>query len=295
MRSESSGTHTVSVNYLAKIPFGPLGDFIERLWLLSDAPPHPKERIVPSGTLELVINLHENELRIYDPRACGGCADTAQPERCKRFSGAVVSGTYSGSFVIDTREHASVIGVHFRPGGAFPFLGTEAGELADTHVDLETLWGASAVELRERLCAAFAPTERFSLLEKALAAHLFRPMERHHAVRFALHAFEGAEPGLPVREVAHEAGLSQRRFIQLFAREVGMSPKLFCRVQRFQQTLKSLRQTIAPNWAQLALEHGYYDQSHLIHDFQLFADLSPTEYVRQRSDRVMQNHVPVVE
>ena len=141
-RSESSGTLTVSVNYLAKIPFGPLGDFIERLWLLSDAPPHPKERIVPSGTLEFVINLHENELRIYD---------AAQPERCKRFSGAVVSGTYSGSFVIDTREHASVIGVHFRPGGAFPFLGTEAGELADTHVDLETLWGdAKKIRARKR-------------------------------------------------------------------------------------------------------------------------------------------------
>lgn len=273
------------VNYICSDPIRPLGDFVERLWLLSDAPPHSKERIVPSGTIELVINLYENEIRIYDP---------AQPDYCKRFSGAVVSGTYSGPFVIDTREHASVVGVHFKPGGAFPFLGTEANELTDEHVDLEALWGTSAIELRERLCAAKTPAERFGLLEKALAAHLFRPLERHHAVRFALDTFGRTDAGLAVRDVARDAGLSQRRFIQLFAREVGMSPKLFCRVRRFQQALKTVRRIAVPDWARLAVDCGYYDQSHLIHDFRFFSNLSPTEYVRQRSERVMQNHVPLV-
>jgi hypothetical protein len=71
----------------------PLDTCVERLWLLSDAPAHSKERIAPSGTIDLVINLHENELRIYDP---------AKPERCKRFSGAVLSGPLGP--VIDTRE-----------------------------------------------------------------------------------------------------------------------------------------------------------------------------------------------
>jgi len=195
--------------------------------------------------------------------------------------------------VIDTREHVSVMGVHFKPGGAFPLLGAAASELADSHVDLESLWGTSAIELRERLCAAATRAARFRLLENALAAHRFRPLEHHPAVGFALDAFARAESSLTVREVAQQAGLSQRRFIQLFAREVGISPKLFCRVRRFQQTLSLLRQTTSPNWAQLAFDCGYFDQSHLIHDFRLFADLSPTEYTRQRSERVMQNHVPL--
>jgi hypothetical protein len=185
----------------------PLADFVERLWLLSDAPAHVKERIAPSGTIYLGINLHENELRIYDP---------AKPERFKRFSGAVVSGTHSGPYVIDPRELVSVIGVRFTPGGAFPFLGTPASELADAHVDLEALWGTSAMELRERLCAAKTPAERFNLLEKTLMAHLFRPLERHYAVRFALDTFGRADSGLAIRDVARDAGLSQRRFIQLF-------------------------------------------------------------------------------
>jgi AraC-like DNA-binding protein len=263
------------VHFSSRPPIRPLDTCVERLWLLSDAPPQAKERIAPSGTIDLLINLHENELRIYDP---------AKPERCKRFSGPVVSGTHSGPFVIDPRELVSVIGVHFRPGGAFPFLGTPASELADAHLDLEALWGTLAIELRERLCVAKTPGERFNLLEKALMAHLFRPLENHYAVRFALDTFGRADSGLAIRDVARDAGLSQRRFIQVFAREVGMSPKLFCRVQRFRRALETMRQCAEPDWARVVVDCGYYDQSHLIHDFRFFSNLSPTEFVRQRSD-----------
>ena len=266
-------------------PARPLGEFVERLWLLIDAPAHSKERIAASGTIDLGINLHEDEFRIYDP---------VEPERYKRLSGAVVSGTHRGPFVIDPRELVSLMGVRFRPGGAFPFLGAPASELADAHVDLEALWGASAIELRERLCLAKTTTERFNLLEKALVAHLFRPLERHYAVRFALDTFRRADSGLAVRDVARDAGLSQRRFIQLFAREVGMSPKLFCRVRRFRQALETVRQTTLPNWSRVAADCGYYDQSHMIHDFRFFSDLSPAEFVRQRSECVFQNHATLV-
>jgi AraC-like DNA-binding protein len=274
-----------AVLYASRTPLPLLDTCVERLWLVSDAPAHSKERIAPSGVLELGINLHENELRIYDP---------ADPERCKRFSGAVVSGTHTGPFVIDPRKLVSVIGVRFKPGGAFPFLGTSASELADAHVDLEALWGTAAIELRERLCVAKTPAERFNLLEKALVAHLFRPLERHYAVRFALDTLGRADSGLAIRDVARNAGLSQRRFIQLFTREVGMSPKLFCRVRRFRQALETVRNTAVPDWARVAVDCGYYDQSHLIHDFQSFSNLSPAEYVRQRSGCVVQNHATLV-
>src|SRR5687767_12895452 len=111
--------------YRSYSPARPLGDFIERLWFCSDAPPHPRERILPSGTIELVVNLRDDEIRIYDP---------SHSDRCRRFSGAVISGAYSRFFAIDPMVHASIIGVHFRPGGAFQFLGLPAGELADTHI-----------------------------------------------------------------------------------------------------------------------------------------------------------------
>jgi transcriptional regulator GlxA family with amidase domain len=193
--------------------------------------------------------------------------------------------------VTDYAQHASIVGVHFRPGGAFPFLGVPAGELADTHVDLEALWGRPAAELRERLCAAATPAERFSLLEQTLAARLDRTTARHGAVPVALDAFEQTGTSVRVRDVARRVGLSQRRFIQVFATEVGLTPKLYGRVRRFQRALALVRGGPAPDWARVAAECGYFDQSHLIRDFRAFSGLAPEEYLRRRGEHVLHNHV----
>jgi AraC-like DNA-binding protein len=272
------------MRFYSACPARPLCDFVERTWQINDVPPHSKERIVPSGTLELVINLREDEFRIYRP---------ARLERCRRFSGAVVSGTYSSSFVIDAQQHASVVGVHFRAGGAFPFLGVAASDLADTHVNLETLWGKAAIELRERLCEAREPAERFRLLEEALKAHLFRPMEHHYAVAFALGAFMRRGSDSSIREISRQLGLSHRRFIEVFEREVGLTPKLFCRLRRFQRAFSELEQAKSPDWGGLVVDCGYFDQSHFINDFRDFSGLPPKEYFSQRNLRVMENHVPI--
>ncbi|MEX0611330.1 MAG: helix-turn-helix domain-containing protein [Pirellulales bacterium] len=272
--------------YRSWTPSPPLADFVERFWQCSDTPSHRRERILPSGTVELVINLREDEIRIYEP---------LHSDRCRRFSGAVVSGPYRGCFMIDPLQHESIIGVHFKPGGAFPFLSAPADELADTHLDLETLWGRTATELREQLCAATTAGQRFSLLEDALVSRLRHPPERHGAVSIALETFERTGGRSRVHGVACRVGLSQRRFIQVFAAEVGLTPKLYCRVRRFQQAREFVRSVEAPDWARVAVNCGYFDQSHLIRDFQAFSGLSPLTYLRRASEHVLPNHVPQTE
>src|SRR5690349_9132124 len=101
-----------------------LAGLVDHMWALTDAPAHARERVLPSGTSDLVINLHEDAFRIE--RDAGPA----------RFRGAIASGAYSDAFAIESRAHASIIGVHFRPGGAAAFLGVPAGALADTHVEL---------------------------------------------------------------------------------------------------------------------------------------------------------------
>jgi AraC-like DNA-binding protein len=264
--------------YQSYIPGPPLDELIECFWCLSDAPPHARERILPCGTLELVINLAEDEFRIYDPQGA-----------CRRFSGAMVSGAYRRSFVIDTREHASVIGVHFRPGGAAPFVGAPAAAIADAHVDLDALWGRRAGELRERLCDASSPAERFGVLERALRGRFQPPTRRHGAVRIALEHLDRSGEG--IGELAARVGLSHRRLIEVFAAEIGMTPKLYGRVQRFQRALGLSRRAPVADWARLAQASGYCDQSHLIRDFIEFSGFSPLELDGHRGDRVKEHHV----
>ena len=254
-------------------PQPPLSKFVENFWVYEGHDVEQKPAfILPTGTLELVINLRQNELSFHDAQ---------HPENRSRFSGAIVSGAHASSFAGENANEVFLIGVHFKPGGAFPFLGLPANDFADTHVDLETLWGSASGRLRERLCEARTSAERFQLLQQALLSRLCDGVEQHYAVSAALEVFEKNQSGPKVRETAKYLGISQRRFIQVFKTEVGMTPKLFSRIQRFQQTRTFMQQNLSPNWAALAVDLGYFDQSHLIREFLEFTGLSPTAYLNR--------------
>jgi AraC-like DNA-binding protein len=259
------------------IPGSPLREFVDDFWLYEDyAGEHLRERILPSGTFEVVFNLREDELRIYGP---------SDPAACRRFAGALLSGPYAGSFMSDTAEEAAILGVHFKPGGAFAILGIPAMEFADTHVDLKTIWGPRATELRERLCALSEPAERFRLVEQALMQRLCDPHAGHAAIRPALNLLAGTHGQVRIRDVARRVDLSQRRFIEVFATEVGLTPKLFGRIQRFQHAISHSHQAPKVDWAQIAVDCGYFDQSHLIREFIEFSGAAPTDY-RLRHSRL---------
>lgn len=264
-------------------PSAPLSAFVANLWALSDSPAHLRERIIPSGTLELVINLADDEFRIYDSLAGEGC---------RRFSGAIVSGAYDKFFVIDPAQHASVIGVHFKPGGAAPFLGLPPGELAGSHVDLESLWGSRARELRDLLCTAPTARRRFEMLEAWLLERLNGAFSRHAAVGVALSQLQS---GATVRDVVAQVGVSHRRFIEIFSADVGMTPKLFARVQRFQRASALAQRQASPNWSEIASGCGYFDQSHLIRDFQDFSGLAPRDFLRHSTPRLKENHLALLD
>src|SRR5262249_45003566 len=147
----------------------------------------------------------------------------------------VFSGTYSRPFICNGLQHEAIMGVHFKPGGAFPFLDIEASELTNAHANLADLWGRTALELRERLRTAATPQLRFRITEEALQARLHYDTTRQLQLKDALKMFEmGGKKGL-IQNVSRELGLSPRRFIEMFSSQVGLTPKVFCRIQRFQQ------------------------------------------------------------
>jgi AraC-like DNA-binding protein len=255
------------LHYVARPPAPPLARFVEYLWASQGAPAHAKERVIPTGTVELAVSLVEDRGRIYDH---------AGRERWLS-SGALVSGAQRRPFSFDTREKASIVGVHFRPGCAGVVLGVPAGELSDRHVDLDALWGRRARELRERLLEAATTERRFAILEAELLSRLEPRQAPHPAVRYALDGL--ARPEVRVGDLAKGASLSARRLIQLFTAAVGITPKRLGRVLRFHRAT-ALARRAARDWTRVAHECGYYDQAHLIRDFRELADMTPGELMR---------------
>ncbi|HEX4603138.1 MAG TPA: helix-turn-helix domain-containing protein [Candidatus Angelobacter sp.] len=272
--------------YLTRIPAPPLNRFVELFWFYDGFPPraHKKERLMPDGSVELVINLNEDETRVYD---------RDDLEKYARLPGTALCGPHSSFFVIDTAEQDSVMGIHFKPGGAFPFFKLPADELHNQHVSLDDLWGVEAGLLRERLLESPTPEVKFQVLETCLMARAFKPLERHRAVGFALGLFRNILTAPAIADVSDEIGISSRRFIQLFSSEVGLTPKLFCRVRRFQRVLQQIHQGKACDWVDIAASCGYFDQAHFIHDFKAFSGINPTTYLVQKTEHL--NHVPIPE
>jgi AraC-like DNA-binding protein len=275
------------VLYLSYRPGPPLNEFVDYFWLIQGGQTPRLEKILPCGMFELVVNLKNDEIHIHNGD---------QSERSQRFSGAVFSGTYSRPFVCNALQHEAIMGVHFKAGGAFPFLNANASELTDTHVNLFDLWGRSGLELRERLCLAATAQQRFRIMEQSLREHLRHYPNRQGHMKLALTMFANGGNGALVRDVARELGFPQRRFIQMFRSQIGLTPKVFCRITRFQRARILAEKTQLPNWAQLAVSCGYFDQSHLIKDFQLFAGSTPRLYSLQQHDkdaRLKDNHLPL--
>jgi AraC-like DNA-binding protein len=185
-----------------------------------------------------------------------------------------------------------IIAVHFKPGGGFPFAGVPAGELRNGSVALDLIWGRDSARVSDRLWQAETPGQRFRILERALLDRAQGRLNHHPDVRYALGVFDQSNGALPIQDVVQRIGISWRRFAELFRTEVGLSPKAFCRVRRFNEVLTRIERLAEVNWVDVALSCGYFDQSHFNHDFRAFSGLTPSDYLR---DCISRTHVAIVE
>jgi AraC-like DNA-binding protein len=203
----------------------------------------------------------------------------------------VLTGAFSQFSVIDTSTMITTLSICFKPGGARLFLPMPAAELANQVVDFSCVFGTAALNLREQLRATQTNNERVRILERFLLARIAWDQAPHPAVLFALTSFQAEKERRSISEVTTQLGLSPKRFISLFEEAVGLTPKVYCRVRRFQEVLQRITGGQPVRWADLALDAGYFDQAHFIHDFQAFAGLTPSAYLAQRGEH--HNHVPL--
>jgi AraC-like DNA-binding protein len=258
--------------FVSRPPPPPLAPFVAAIWHFRGSFAHHRERVLPTGGFQLLVNLHEDELRSYHGPGY---------QELRRTAGAALGGAFDAHFAIDTAEQKNIAGVAFRPGGTWPFFRAPASETGGQHLALDLLWGAPGARLRERLCEAHArggPEAVIAALGRALLERVSRPLAPEPLVEHAIAALADR----PVSAVTASLGISPRAFIARFRDVVGLTPKRWARVQRFQAVVRAVAAGRPVRWAGVAAACGYFDQSHLIHDFRAFSGVCPTEY-RPRS------------
>jgi AraC-like DNA-binding protein len=278
--------------FLTQLPCLGLQAQVDWYWFYEGlTPTHQLERVLPDGTFELVINLRSESRHVF-------ARENLTPIAAYRR--AWLSGAQQRHLVIDTAPDSSMIGVHFKPGGAAALLGLPATEFAGRVVELDLFWGARGSELRDRLLEVRAPTAKFRRLEQFLleCGQRSMSMSRHRrpsspglAIAQIVRQLTADPQASSIATLAGQAGVSHKHLIERFRDVVGLSPKRFCRIRRFRSVLQAIESGGRIEWADIAAACGYYDQPHFINDFYEFSGLNPSDYLVQRGEYI--GHVPV--
>ena len=270
---------------MQRLPRPSLRPFVSSVWAIDpvSAPPETRlprrEHVLPTGGMHLVFRIGDEPLRLFKDQ---------DDRRGRIVSTMVVGGARAGFYIRDVSTPLCSVGAQLRPGAAQVLFGVDAGELSGQHTALEELWGAGAGSMRDQLASTRSVAERLDVFEHLLAARLPTVRGLHPAVAQALQQFNGAAS---VSHVVRSAGISHRRFIALFSRSVGLTPKAYSRVLRFQDVLRRARIDGGRRLIDVAAASGYSDQSHFNREFREFAGVTPTEYLGRAP--VYSHHLPV--
>lgn len=245
-----------------------LARFVECFWTLDSggisAGSQP-ERILPDGCVELVLNCAE-PFRELKP----GGEQVRQPAY-------FLVGQMTRPVTIIPTGAVALIGIRFHPGGTFPFFRFPMHEVTNQVVELAALSSDLEREFADIVERAASTALKIEALEKLLIDRIrTRKHDPHHdswIIRVTSEIVARAGQ-LSMDALAESASISHRQLERRFNHDVGIGPKLFCRVLRFQEIFRALDRS-DPQWAIVAANCGYYDQTHLIRDFQQFAHQTP--------------------
>ena len=253
-----------------------LAEIIASMWFGEGKVAYQRDRILPSGQSQLLINLGPPQYRI----------EPGPPEVRVPFNDVWYSGLHQGPIDTEAPHGNALLGVAFTARGVFPWLGERMDGLSDRIIALADAVGDGALALRERLLNTPSLPMRFEVVERWLISRLRPRAIVHPAVRWAVDRIAASGGRVPIEELAVQTGFTRKHLGNLFQQQVGLSPKSLARVHRFRGALEMLNRSNGEvPWAALAEQCGFYDQSHLINEFRRFTGFSPVELAgRDRPD-----------
>jgi AraC-like DNA-binding protein len=242
---------------------------------------HAMEKFLPDGSMDLLIDLTETPKKLFHNDE--GTIYTT-------YKRSWVSGMKTKYILIDASV-SSMIGVHFRPGGAYPFFDFPINELNNQTVETELLWNTAIHRIRDAILNTAGIKEKFSILESYFLQKGKHRLEPNLFVSYAIDQLQQSPQVWTIEQLTRKVGITQKHLIALFKKHAGLSPKLFARISKFQKVIREVEQRRSVEWTPIAYECGYYDQAHFIREFQAFSGINPSAYLTQRGEYL--NYIPV--
>ncbi len=260
------------MNYHELPPAPSLRHLVRCYWFLTGQADdgQPGDPALPDGSPELIINLADPFLAVGT-----GVAPVAQP-------GTMLVGQITGPFVVRPTGRIDLVAIRLEAHAGYLFT-DDLAAITDRWIGPSELDPDLVGPLPDRLRAANGPEARAAVLDGHLAGMLPRARIPDPKVALAVRAIRDAHGAITLNRLTRDLGTTTRTLQRLFARQVGLSPKLLARIVRFHRVFSAWR-TDPRSLAQVAAECGYFDQSHLVHDFRAFAGAAPAAFLASQPE-----------
>ena len=267
----------------AHFPKFPLCQFVDLLiYFEGIVHAHTVDRFLPNGDTEILIDFHDGPQFIYDNHSL------KEIQACHHVW---ASGVRTEPITIPAGTNSSMMVISFKKGMAAPFFPFPMNEISDSVVDADLVWGSEFGRLREKLVETKDLGARFLILENFLITKFVSKMELNPCVEFAVREMAERPDALNIARMNDKIGYSQKHFTEMFRKQVGVNPKAYLKIMRFQKAVRTIDASDDIDWGAVALKCGFYDQAHFINDFKHFSGFTPEQYAKIHTN--YQNYIPV--
>ena len=262
----------------------PLKDYIESIFHFKGfQPDHTLERVVPAGHLFIIFELDGFTRHTYDNETL---------ELNGNFTKVWVSGMHKDHLSISAHQESEMLVVQFKTSGAYPFFSMPIHDINNKVIHAKEILGNTILDVREGLLAAKTSLDKFKLVEAWLFNRFDAGKSAPQEVISILEQLR-LKPISAGKEIIASYPNSQKHLIDQFKKYFGLTPKVFHRVFRFNEILKQIQDKNLLNWAAIAYEFGYTDQSHFIKEFKEFSGFNPQEFIKADYHKDEPNFFPL--
>ncbi|MFW5702235.1 MAG: AraC family transcriptional regulator [Bacteroidota bacterium] len=253
------------------IPRPELRPYVRYYWTLDDAGGEESQSILPTGCMQLILNTGER-------------FESTDPAGVRQLLGSYVGGQHTSPFELSAIRRIRLFAIVFRPHGARLFFDEPASEFSSNNISIEMLKCFKNVHIEEKLSGLPTPQEQTPVVEEYLLSRLKgRDFYDFRRIGESINIIDSAGGNVRIKELAGAACLSAKQFERKFGEYVGLAPKSFRKIVRFQTVLHLQQTHNYPGMTELGLAAGYYDQSHFINDFKSMAGMTPARFFRMYS------------
>ncbi|MEZ4851274.1 MAG: AraC family transcriptional regulator, partial [Bacteroidia bacterium] len=254
------------MEFTTHLPHLLIAPFIESVFHFKHfQPDHSIERVVPTGHVFIIFELDGKPRNTFEN-------DSLVPNAT--YTQVWISGMHRNYISISAHPDSEMFVIQFKPDGAYPFFHFPIAELNEKIVPAEEVLGEDILTLRDEMLVVDTTEAKFALAEQWLMSRFDQeklpPNDLHDLVRKIQE-----DATCSCQEIVHDYPKTQKHLIDLFKRYVGLTPKYYHRIVRFNEMLQLIQKNQQIRWAQIAYQCGYADQSHFIREFKHFSGFNP--------------------